>query len=96
MSKSELKYAAHKMEFLALKWAVTEVFHENSYGSKFDVYTDNNPLTYDLFLAKLDVAGHRQVASLANYYFSMHHKTSKSNNEVDALSRIQQDEAILA
>ena len=32
----------------------------------FDVYTDNNPLTYVLTTAKLDAMGHRWVAGLAN------------------------------
>ena len=32
LSKSERKYHSHKLEFLALKWAVTERFHEYAYG----------------------------------------------------------------
>ena len=38
----------------------------------FDVYTDNNPLTYVLMTAKLDAMGHRWIASLANYNFHLH------------------------
>ena len=35
-----------KLEFLALKWAVTEKFHDYLfYATSFTVYTDNNPLT---------------------------------------------------
>jgi hypothetical protein len=37
------------------------------YGTTFDVITDNNPLTYVLFSAKLDVRCQRWVASLATY-----------------------------
>ena len=48
LSKSERNYDAHKLEFLALKWAVTDRFHEYLYGGTFDVFTDNNPLTYIL------------------------------------------------
>ena len=55
--KSERNYYAHKLEFLALKWFVTERFHESLYGGHFEVYTDNNPLTYSLSTAKLDVTG---------------------------------------
>ena len=55
--KTERNYNAHKLEFLALKWSVTEHFHEYLYGRKFDVYTDNNPLTYVLKTAKLDATG---------------------------------------
>ena len=55
VSKTEANCPAHKLEFLALKWAVCEKFHEYLYGAKtFDIYTDNNPLTYVLTSAKLD------------------------------------------
>ena len=57
LSHTEAKYPAHKLEFLALKWAVTDRFHEYLYGGKFEVYTDNNPLTYILTTAKLDTTG---------------------------------------
>ena len=55
--KSERNYDAHKLEFLALKWSVTERFHEYLYGGHFEVYTDNNLLTYILTTAKLDATG---------------------------------------
>ena len=57
LNHTEAKYPAHKLEFLALKWAVTDRFHEYLYGGKFDVYTDSNPLTYILTTAKLDATG---------------------------------------
>ena len=57
LSKSKRNYNAHKLEFLALKWAVTDQFHEYLCGGSFDVYTNNNPLTYVLSLAKLDAIG---------------------------------------
>lgn len=34
----------HKLEFLALKWAVTEKFCDYLYGSSIKVVTDSNPL----------------------------------------------------
>ena len=37
---------------------------------------------------KLDVMGHRWVASLANYNFHLHYQSGRSNVEPDALSRI--------
>ena len=48
LSPSERNYPVHKLEFLALKWAVTEKFLDYLYGAKckFTIYTDNNPLTY--------------------------------------------------
>ena len=71
LSKSEKYYDAHKLEFLALKWSVTERFHEYLYGGEFEVYVDNNPLTYILTTAKLDATKQRWVASLANYNFKI-------------------------
>ena len=71
LTRSERNYPVHKLEFLALKWAITDKFHEYLYGSQFQVYTDNNPLTYVLTTAKLDAMGHRWVAALSNYTFSI-------------------------
>ena len=88
LGKSERNYDAHKLEFLALKWAVTEKFHEYLYGGNFDVYTDNNPLTYVLTTAKLDATGQRWVAALANYNFDIYYRSGKTNADADALSRI--------
>ena len=73
---------------MALKWAVTDRFHEYLYGGTFDVFTDNNPLTYILTTAKLDAMGHRWVASLGPYNFNLHYKPGKLNSDADALSRI--------
>ena len=61
---SECNYPAYKLEFLALKWAVCYKFHDNLFGNKFTVRTDNNPLTYVLTTAKLDATGHRWLAAL--------------------------------
>ena len=95
VSKSESHYPAHKLEFLALKWAVCEKFHEYLYGSNmFEVYTDNNPLTYVLSSAKLDACGQRWVAKLANYNFTIKYKCGLSNVEADALSRISWPEVL--
>ena len=65
LKPSERNYPAHKLEFLALKWAITDKFHDYLYGAKFDVFTDNNPLTYILSTARLDATGHRWVAALS-------------------------------
>ena len=99
LTQSETKYPAHKLEFLGLKWAINEQFHEYLYGNTFDVYTDNNPLTYVLTTAKLDVMGHRWVGSLANYNFHLHYCSGRSNVEAYALCRIdwgKDDQTILA
>ena len=90
LNKSEMNYPVHKLEFLALKWAVTDKFHDYLYGGNtFEVYTDNNPLTYVLSTAKLDACSHRWVARLANYNFNIHYRSGITNVDADALSRIQ-------
>ena len=91
LTASERKYPAHKLEFLALKWSVTDQFHEYLYGGLFEVYTDNNPLTYILTTAKLDDTGQRWIAKLANYDFQLFYKAGKTNVEADALSRLGKD-----
>ena len=89
VTKTESNYPTHKLEFLALKWTICEKFHEYLYGSTpFEVYTDNNPLTYVLTTAKLDACGQRWVAKLANYNFTIQYRSGQSNVEADALSRI--------
>ena len=88
LTKSKTKYLVLKLEFLCLKWAVTDQFHKYLYGNMFDVYTENNPLTYMLTTAKLDAMGHRWIAGLANYNFNIHYRSGESNVEADVLSRI--------
>ena len=88
LSKSKRNYDTHKLEFLALKWSITERFYEYLYGGHFEVYTDNNPLTYILTTAKLDATGQRWVASLANYNFKIFCKSRKLNVQEDVLSCI--------
>ena len=57
LSKAESHYSAHKLEFLTLKWAVVEKFHEYLYGSTLDVHMDNNPLTNVSHSGSLYVTG---------------------------------------
>ena len=61
----EPKYHSSKLEFLALKWAVIEQFHEYLQYQPFTIRTDNNPLTYILMTPNLDDLGHHWVAALA-------------------------------
>ena len=88
LKPSEMNYPAHKLEFLALKWSITDKFHDYLYGQSFDVWTDNNPLTYVLTTARLDATGQRWIARLASYNFSIHYKSGRTNVDADALSRL--------
>lgn len=71
LTPSECHYPAHKLECLALKWAIVDKLHDYLYGAKFEVRTDNNPLTYVLTSAKLDATGHRWLAALSTYDFKV-------------------------
>ena len=84
-----------RSEFLALKWAVTEQFHEylSPYGknqNEFVVHTYNNPLTYIFSSANLDAAGQRWVARLTSYNFSLEYQKGKDNTVADFLSRMNE------
>ncbi len=84
---SGLNYHSSRLEFLALKWAVTEKFHDYLYGAKFEVLTDNNPLTYVKTTAKLDATCHRWEAALANYNYDISYRSGRKNTDADSLSR---------
>ena len=92
---SERNYPAHKLEFLCLKWSVCDKFHDYLYGTEFEVRTDNNPLTYLLMSAKLDATGHRWVAALSSYNFSLVYRSGKQNNDADGLSRLPGKKQVL-
>ena len=83
-----LKYHSSKLEFLALKWAMTEQFREYLQYQPFVVRTDNNPLTYVLTMPNLDAIGHRWVAAMAGYNFEIQYVRGSDNKVVDALSRV--------
>ena len=51
-------YHSTNLQFLALKWAVTEHFKEYLLYQPFLVKTDNNPLTYIMTTPNLDATGH--------------------------------------
>ena len=95
MNETEQRYHSNKQEFLALKWAVTEQFHEylSPYGknqNEFVVHTDNNPLTYIFSSANLDAAGQRWVARLTSYNFSLEYQKGKDNTVADFLSQMNE------
>ena len=89
LTPAESRYPAHKLEFLALKWSITEKFYDYLYGAQFEVFTDNNPLTYVMTSAKLDATGLRWVAALSSFNFSLKYCPGKKNTVADALSRME-------
>lgn len=87
LTQSESKYPAHKLEFLALKWAVTEKFSYYLNGVSFTVVTDSNPLTYLLTIPKLDAISYRWLSDLSTFTFKLQGRAGKQNVDADALSR---------
>ena len=90
MNETEQRHHSNKQEFLALKWVVTEQFHEylSPYGknrNEFVVQTDIS-LTYIFSSANLDAAGQRWVAQLASYNFTLEYQKGKDNTVANFLS----------
>ena len=85
-SPHKKNYHSTKLEFLALKWAVTEHFKEYLLYQPFLVKTDNNPLTYIMTTPNLDATGHRWVSALAKYDFWLEYQKGQDNAVADALS----------
>ena len=77
-------YRSAKLELLALKWAVTEKFHDYLLGLWFQVYTDNNPLTY-VQESKLGALQIQWLSELALFDFTIKYWTGHSNWAADAL-----------
>ena len=87
----EVRYHSSKQEFLAFKWAVVEQFPQFLICKPFTVRTDNNPLTYVTTTPNLDATGHRWMAALASFNFSLEYLKGTKNGAADALSRDPQD-----
>ena len=79
LTPSEKNYHSSKLEFLALKWSVTEHFKEYLAYSPFVVWTDNNPLTYVLTTRNLDTMGHQWVGVLASFQFELEYQKGTDN-----------------
>ena len=57
LTAHEKNYHSTKLEFLALKWAITEHFKEYLLYQAFIVRIDNNPLTYIMTTPNFDATG---------------------------------------
>ena len=86
LTPTEKNYHSLKLEFLALKWSMTEHFKEYLAYAPFVVRTDNNPLTYVLTTPNLDAMGHRWVGALASFEFSLEYQKGMDNGAAEALS----------
>ena len=69
LTAHKTNYHSTKLEFLVLKWAITEHFKEYLLYQPFLVKTDNNPLMYIMTTPNLDATGHQWVGALAKFNF---------------------------
>ena len=88
LTAHEKNYHSTKLEFLALKWAITEHFKEYLLYQPFLVKTDNNPLTYIITAPNLDATGHQWVGVLAKFNFQLEYQKGWDNEVADALTQI--------
>ena len=78
-------YSSAKIEHMALKWSVCEKFKDYLLGSKFTIFTDNNPLVY-VKTSNLGTAQIHWLSELALYDFDIVYRTGHSNLVTNALS----------
>lgn len=86
---NKANYSSKKLELLALKWAVTDKFADYLHGTRFEVLTDNNPLTYLFKSKRLTALEQRWANALASYNFEIKFRPGKSNKAADVLSRLR-------
>ena len=79
-------YHSTKLEFLALKWMVTEHFKEYLPYQTFLVKTENNPLTYIMTTSNLDATGHWWVGAPTRFNFQLEYQKGCNNTVADVLS----------
>ena len=83
LTPAEKNYHSLKLEFLTLKWSVTDHFKEYLAFALFVMRTDNNLLTYILTTPNLDTTGHRWVGALASFEFSLECQKRVDNGAAD-------------
>ena len=88
LTAHEKNYHSTKLEFLVLKWAITEHFKEYLLYQPFLVKTDNNPLMYIMTTPNLDTTGHQWVGALVKFNFQLEYQKGQDNMVVDVLSQI--------
>ena len=88
LTPSKKNYHSSKLEFLTLKWSITEHFKEYLAYALFVVCMDNNPLMYILTTPNLDATGHRWLGVLASFEFTLEYQKGADNGAADALSQV--------
>lgn len=87
LNKLERKYTTLEKEAYALLWSIKH-FKRYLYGNQFEVFVDNNPLSWLKTAQFTSARVMRWSLELQNYNFAIKYKKGKSNFNADALSRM--------
>ncbi len=82
------EFSSKRLEFLALKWAITEKFKEYFFFQKVYVITDSDPLSYLKTSKTLNSHDVRWAAQLDQFQYEIKYRSAKYNQAADAMSRI--------
>jgi transposase InsO family protein len=85
--RNDEKFSSKAIEFLALKWAMTEKFKEYLHHNKVFIITDNNPLSYLKTTKSLSPKEVKWVAQIDKFDYEIKYRSGKNNTAADALSR---------
>ena len=88
LTAHEKNYHSTNLEFLVLKWAITQHFKEYLLYQPFLVRTDNNLLTYIMTTPNLDATDHQWVGALAKFNFWLEYQKGQDNTVAGMLSQI--------
>jgi transposase InsO family protein len=86
LNKHEKNYPSYKGELLALAWAVRS-FRTHVHGTKFQLFTDHQPLTWLMKARDLSGQYSRWQMMLQEYDFDINHRPGAKHQNADVLSR---------
>ena len=80
-----------------LTWTITYQFRDYLYyAPSFQVFSDNNPLTYILTSARLNALNHRWISELADYIFSIRYKPGEQGPLAQLVTRLIADPGVFS
>ena len=87
LHKSEMGYAAFKLEFLGIITAIRR-YHDFLYGTRFSLYTDHKALTWVWTKPEFNNTYAGWILELYDYEFDIYHIPGDTNIVPDTLSRM--------
>ena len=90
LNNAEKKYTTLEKECLSLLASIKH-FRPYIYGTKFNVVVDNNPLTWLKTSQYVSARLMRWATEIQSHNFEIKHRSGKTHNNADALSRTFED-----